>query len=365
MKTFLETLNYSSSNEDSRSEIKALHITSGDSVLCITGSGARPLDLLIEKPEIIVSIDFNPCQSFLLELKMAAIRRLEYEELLEFVGVCPSAKRNHFYKGIRILLSPDARGFWDSHSTMIEKGVIYQGRWERYFRKLARLIHLVRPHLLDRLFSCNSIGEQARLWREEWDSVLWRAFLRCISSRTVWKYLFGDPGFYRYIPDQFSIYKYINERFTAAFENILVSESSFATLLFLGKYNVNGALPLHLQRGYYKVLKDTLPCIRIVTESILEYLEKSRKNQFCKYSVSDFASYTNMEEYEMTWRGIVKTASKGARICERQFLVKREIPSNVRPYITRIGELEKELARTDDSIFYTFVIGKIEEANND
>ena len=93
MKSFFETVNYSSSNEDSRSEIRALQLISQDSVLCITGSGARTLDLLIANPAKVVSLDFNPCQNFLLELKIAAMHELDYEEFLEFLGVNNSLKR--------------------------------------------------------------------------------------------------------------------------------------------------------------------------------------------------------------------------------------------------------------------------------
>ena len=48
MGNFHNTLNYSSANEDSRSENKSLLINNNDKILCITGSGARTLDL--EKP---------------------------------------------------------------------------------------------------------------------------------------------------------------------------------------------------------------------------------------------------------------------------------------------------------------------------
>jgi S-adenosylmethionine-diacylglycerol 3-amino-3-carboxypropyl transferase len=364
MKSFLETLNYSSSNEDSRSEVISLRIAGEDSVLCITGSGARTLDLLIENPREIVSIDFNPCQNFLLELKMHAIQHLDYEEFLEFLGVFPSGKRGHLYKAIRQALSTDARNFWDNNSAMIQNGVIYQGRWERYFHQLERLVSLARPHLRDKLFSCCSLSEQARIWQDEWNSSLWHFFLRSISSPVVWKYVFGDPGFYRYVPVSFSIYKYFNMRFTSASVNTFLKDSPFATLLFFGKYNPNCVLPAHLQERHYTTLRNNLERIRIVTQSLLRYLDSCKRNSFDKYSLSDFASYTNTEEYERIWKGIIKTATSGARVCERQFLVKREIPLEVRSCVTLDDALGFELTRTDNSIFYTFVIATVGGKND-
>ena len=364
-RSFLNTLNYSSSNEDSRSELKALQIAEGDSVLCITGSGGRPLDLLIENPAVIVSIDFDPCQNFLLELKLAAIKHLEYEEFVGFLGVHSSEKREETYNSIRNILSAEARRYWDSNLRMIKKGIIYQGRWERSFRLLARMVSLVRPKLVGKLFSCNDIDEQFKIWHEKWDDRLWRSFLRLISSKIVWKYGLGDPGFYKYVPDNFSIYLYLVNKFNSAFENMVVSKSPFARLLFLGEYDPNRVLPLYLQKINYKKLKNLRTWVQIVTDSFTKYLQNCKSKRFDKYSLSDFSSYTSIEEYRQIWQGIIKTASPGARTCERQFLVKREIPLEIQPYISRDRDLEKELELVDDSIFYTFVIAKVEGRKND
>jgi S-adenosylmethionine-diacylglycerol 3-amino-3-carboxypropyl transferase len=361
MKSFLETLNYSSSNEDSLSELRSLHIAEGDSVLCITGSGGRPLDLLIEKPAKIVSIDFNPCQNFLLELKMVAIQQLEYQEFLEFMGIVSSQNREQTYKALRNTLSADARNFWDAHLSIIKRGVIYQGRWEKYFGMLARTVSFMRSKLRDRLFACENTAEEARIWHDEWNDLLWHLFLNCISSRKVWKYIFGDPGFYEHVPEGFSISDYLSERFAFASENVLFSESPFMTLLFFGRSNTDGALPPYLCKGNYATIKNNLSCIQIITQSLSEYLENCEGNRFNKYSLSDFSSYTNCEEYAKIWKHIVRTASPGAIVCERQFLVKRETPSEVRQFVMRDVELERELSRTDNSCFYTFIIGRIHD----
>ncbi len=359
MPSFLETLNYSSCNEDSNSELNALCIDQTDSVLSITGSGARSLDLLIKMPAKIISIDFNPCQNYLLELKMAAIQHLEYEEFLEFIGVCPSQKRTYVYQRLRHSLNTDARDFWNRQLGLIEKGVIYQGRWEKYFLKLAQIVGIIRRDLRHQLFNCTCVDDQANLWNKEWNNIVWRSILRLISFRFVWKTLFRDPGFYLYVPGQFSIYRYLRDQFSSAMSNILMRESSFARLLFFGKYDSDGALPIHLQRKHYQTIRNSLSCIQIVTQSLTEYLVQCGKRQFQKYSLPDFSSYTTITEYLSIWKGIVKTAFEGAIVCERQFLVKREVPRDVRENINRKGELENKHMVNDNSIFYTFIIAKI------
>ncbi len=301
--TFLEKINYSSSNEDSGSEWKALRINGKDSVLCITGSGARPLDLLIQKPGSVISIDINPCQNYLLELKMLAIELMDYRDFIQFMGIYPSTKRVETYLSIRQSLSLEARTFWNSHLRILEKGVIYQGGWEKYFSILARIIRIARPHILKRLFESRTIEEQAAIWKRAWDDRQWRMFIRIVSSRFNWKYVFRDPGFYGFVPDNFSIPDYISERFAYAFENLLFKESAFAHLLFWGKYDPAGALPLHLQAEHYSTIKTHLSCIRIVTQALGDYLDTTPE-RFDKFSLSDFSSYTNWRDYSKIWNGI-------------------------------------------------------------
>lgn len=360
MKSFCQKINYSSWNEDSMSEIRALRIRETDRVLCITGSGARPLDLLTVEPAAIVSVDFNPCQNYLLELKMRAIAGLGHKEFLEFMGVKPSSRRIEMYRMLRPGLSEEACHFWDCSLRIILKGVIYQGGWERYFKRMAVFIGLVRAGLLRALFSNSPVGWQARLWTDVWDSREWKMFLRFVSQRAVWKYVFRDPGFYRYVPEEFSVYQYLKERLDHAFKTLSISQSAFASLLFFGRFN--GILPPYLQKKNHEVLRKNLHKVRFVTSSLGEFLERSEEHSFDKYSLSDFSSYTDDKEYDRIWRGVLRTAARRARVCERQFLVKRPLPKTVEPNVRRDQALDRELEETDNSIFYSFITAEVRSA---
>ena len=359
MKPFLETVNYSSCNEDANSEYRALEISSKDSVLCITGSGARPLDLLVKSPGEVTAIDFNPRQKYLLDLKMAALKVLEYEEFLQFIGVTFSKERESTYHGLRRLLSPEARSFWDGESSMLKKGVLYQGRWEKYFRMVSAQLRLIHPFLIRKIFEYPSLEEQKARLNREWDTPLWRLFLKCSSFRFVWKCFLADPGFYAFVPEDFSINQCLYDSFYNSFSNVKISESAFAALLFKGRYDAGGPLPEHLKRENYRTVKDGAVNIRAVSSSLTEHLAACGKNRYQKYSLSDFSSYTGLEDYKKIWDGIARISKSGARICERKYLVKRQIPEGVRDKVIILGELEKELSRDDSSMFYTFNIAEV------
>jgi len=359
MDSFLNTINYSSYNEDGASELKALNISDGDNVLCITGSGARTLDLLIASPKMIVSIDFNPHQNALLEIKMAAIKELSYDEFLAFIGIRPSSQRKIIYSKIKSSLSSGALSFWDNNQSIIENGIIYCGRWEKYFQLLARTIQIIRPKLVKKLFACDNQIIQKELWQKKWNNRVWRIFLNIISQRYVWKYIFGDPGFYRFVPDDFSIFRYLCQRFDTGVEKIHFKQSAFLTILFFGKFIEDWILPLHLQSQYYKIIKSNLSRIIIITHPLLDYLQKHTAYEFNKYSLSDYSSYSSSTDYKNVWEGIISRASNNARFCERQFLVKRNIPPELSSFIIRDQTLESEIENSDSSIFYSFQIGKI------
>jgi len=362
MNSFNQTINYASSNEDSFSEINSLKIKKSDTILCVTGSGGRSLDLLSTEPEKIVSIDINPCQNYLLELKMVAIKYLEYESFLEFLGIRDLSDRLENYRDLRNYLSPLAKEFWDQNLKIIAKGVIYQGRWEKYFRLLSLVVRFIRPKLLAQLFSDISISEQEQIWHEKWDNWLWRNFLKAIGGKSVWKYFLKDPGFYQHVPNYFDISDYLITKFNTAVQFVDYRRSYFATLLFWGKFDELSALPIYLQKENFPILKHNVNRIEIVNAGLGEHLNNCKSKTYDKYSLSDFSSYTNEAEYNEIWKGIISTAHLNAHICERQFLVKRNIPTKFKSFIKRNLELEEKLAQEDASIFYTFIVGQINKA---
>lgn len=357
MSPFLQHINYSSSNEDGRSECRALRLGSSDTVLCITGSGARALDLLTQGPAQVVSVDINPCQSHLLRLKLAALRFLPYDAFLAFLGVTASDRRQATYGHLRAQLPEATRRFWDARDALLARGVLYAGRWERHFRSLARLVGTVRPAARRRLFAAATVDEQAACWAR-WDDATWRAFLRVVTARTVWKHVLRDPGFYRHVPPEVDVAATLGAYLARAARTVIFRESAFTTLLFYGAYRPGGPLPLHLERAHYESLQRYAGRVRVVTGNLLGVLAQT-DTRFSAFSLSDIASYTDPATYAQLWEAVARTATPGARVCERQFLVQRDAAPEAAGLV-RDRALEATLQRTDRSLFYAFVAGRLD-----
>src|SRR6478735_4863297 len=106
--------------EDPGSDQAALKIGSGDHVFAITSGACNVLGFLLYDPEIIYSVDINPAQSRILELKIAAVRTLNYEEFAAFSGLVPTDNRAALYNKINPLLDKEAQAFWSAHPWIIK-----------------------------------------------------------------------------------------------------------------------------------------------------------------------------------------------------------------------------------------------------
>jgi S-adenosylmethionine-diacylglycerol 3-amino-3-carboxypropyl transferase len=358
MNPFFTTLNYSSSNEDGRSELLGLRLTPADTVVSITGSGSRTLDLLLGLPGRIYSVDMNPCQTYLLELKLASLRKLSHEEWIGFLGVTSQETRLRSYSLCRDFLSPEASAYWDDHIDAVERGVLFEGRWEKYFHKAATLLSMIGGRRLDRMFNAADVNAQAAMYDAEWNDVVWRSFVKASASELLCRYAFRDPGFFRHVPRAFPRGRYLLELFDTAFRTRKLSESPFLSLLLRGRYDQR-TLPLHLRPENHDTLRGSCDRISAVTAPLDRYLLALPPGSISAFSLSDIASYTSEEEYTGIWTAVCRAAAPGARICERQFLVHRDLPERAATLTTRDRALEERLEREDDSTFYRFVVATV------
>ncbi len=65
---------------------QVMNINAEDVCLTLTSGGCNALNLLLHGAATVVSVDCNPAQSSLLELKKVAIQQLDYEDVWQMFG---------------------------------------------------------------------------------------------------------------------------------------------------------------------------------------------------------------------------------------------------------------------------------------
>ncbi|MDX2285713.1 MAG: DUF3419 family protein [Bacteroidia bacterium] len=354
---FFSTLVYAAANEDSRSELRALHSGPQDRILCLTGSGARPLDLLTAPGGELTALDLNPAQTRLLHLKAAAIAQLDAPALHRFLGIAGGTDRMAAYRRLRASLPPDTAAWWDRHPHHLRRGVLYAGIWEHYLALMAQAGAL-RGSLRRRLFDAPDLDTQARIWEREWEGPLWTAYLRFLAQRWLWRYALREPGI-DLIPPDADLAAILHRRFGDFARRCLLRESDFAVLLFWGQYQPEYALPLHLRPESLDAVRRGLPRLRAVTASLEDWLPGQPPASVQGFSLSDFASYAGPEPYRRIWAGVLHAAAPGARFCERQFLAVQDLPPGLGSRIRTDAALSAELTASDRSFIYTIRAGVI------
>lgn len=350
--TFFRNLNFSSANEDGATEIAAL--AGAGRLLSLTGSGTRPLDLLMTEAEEVIALDLNPAQNALLALKMAAIAELDHGALLGFLGVAPSDSRLATYDRLRPRLAPGIRAHWDGQRRAIRGGVWYAGKWERLLRWNARALRLFRGRAIDALLAAPTVTDQARIWAERFGDTRLRGAIEMIGRDWIWRWVMREPAG-EFLPPPREVGERLAADFADAAGRHLFRESDFAMLIFRGALDPEGGLPVHLRPENFARLRARLPRIRVV-EGGLTDLDRLGIGEVEGFSLSDFGSYCSAEAYAACWRGIRAAAVPGARYCERIFMNDLALPF---ADITEDRALSDRLTRADASIIYRIRAGRI------
>lgn len=358
---FYKKINYSLGNEDWCVEAQALQVKPGDRAVCVTASGDRPLHLLMTDCAEVVSIDMNRSQNHLLELKIAAITALDYEKYLAFMGCQDINDRYAIFKNdVARHLSSDAKIFWEKNKKMLARGVIYQGRTERFTYFASKVLHLLRGKKIEKLLSFDDIEEQRRYVASEWDTKGLRKAFELLIHPSFSKYILRDPGLNSFVEYDNKPGLYIYHRMINCLNTHLAKKSPLFQLVFAGRLLPEAYFPYLTFDGYTKIRQNS-GRVKIINGNIIEYLTKNDSNQFDCFSMSDIASYMPQVIFENLLRGIHNAAKPQARFCIREFISARSIPDELQAIYKRDNALEKKLEQEESNFVYRFIVGEIQK----
>lgn len=348
---FFKNLNFSSSNEDGDTEIAAL--TGADRILCITGSGTRPMDLLMTDAAEVIAFDVNPSQNALLSLKMAAIQCLDHAEFLAFQGIL-DGDRPLLYRRVREQLSEDMQIYWDRRQGLVSRGVWYAGKWEKLLLWNARFLRLVRGRAINELLAAETVAKQGLIWEAKFSDSKLRKAIEMIGRDWVWRWVMREPAG-EFLPSPQEVGERLEGDFTRAAHSFLFRDSDFGTLILKGRLNPDLALPTHLRPENYETLRARLPRLRIVEGNLTDIAAHSIEN-VDGFSLSDFGSYCGPDIYAACWQGVLDVAATDARYCERIFMNDMEEPFS---RIKIDSDMSAALTQTDKAIIYKIRAGWI------
>jgi len=321
---------YNTCWEDPRLDRQALNLGKDDTVLVITSAGCNALDYALLGPKAIHAVDMNPRQNALLELKVAGIRHLDYEQFFAMFGQGLYKQAPDLYRQtLRSALSPSARGYWDRHI------LSFAGIGERrsfYFHGtsgvLAWLINVyidwvakVRD-IINELLGCRTLSEQQALYTDRLHGAFWTRFMRWTMDRDTTLSFLGVPRAQRrQVENSYpgGVAKFIEDRIEAVFTRLPLEDNYFWRVYLTGRYTPE-CCPEYLKKEGFEQLKaGRVDCIRVHTDSILGFLEQypGTLSRFVLLDHMDWLSSNNNPVLRKQWQALLDHATPDARVLWR------------------------------------------------
>ncbi len=314
-------IRYANCWEDADLLLKALNIQNGDKVLSIGSAGDNSFSLLAGKPELVVAVDINPVQLKLIELKKAAILTLNYNEFIEFLGFKPSENRLSLFKRVCFNLSKEDRIFWCDRYNEIKEGIIYQGKFENYFKlfrkKILPFIHQKKN--IDSLFQEKSAVEQNEFFLKKWNSWRWRALFRIFFSKFIMGKFGRDPKFLEEV--NVTVSDFILNKAKRHLSSKGCQTNYFLDFIMRGKFNID--LPHYARQENFKLIKENINKLIVFQGYASEVFVKHKG--FNKFNLSNIFEYMDADTFQSIGMEFIENGVSGAKYAYWNLMVPRSL----------------------------------------
>ena len=351
-----DLIRYANVWEDAWILCDALRPEPGRRMLSIASAGDNCFALLAGGAEVVAA-DLSPAQIALVDLKRAAIRRLDADECAAFLGFRHSeTDRRATYEQLERDLGPKSREFWREILDSLTEGVAHEGKFELYFElfreRVLPLIHR-RDTVLSLLEPRDRAGRET-FYETTWNNLRWRLLFRVFFSRFVMGRLGRDPEFFRYVEG--SVAERILARSRYALTVLPTDENPYLEYILTG--NFGHALPLYLRPEVYPDVKSNLDRLTLF-EGPIEKAAKEGEG-FDGFNLSDIFEYLDEPTSVEIYGRLLERARPGARFAYWNMLVPRRLSASFPDRVRYLEAESKELFARDLAWFYSaFVVEEV------
>lgn len=338
-------LRYANCWEDTDILLEGLQIRENEVGLSVASGGDNTLAMLIKNPKKIYAFDLNITQLYCLELKMACIRRLPYEETLAFLGLT-DCNRLKVYAALRNELSEVARNYFDNNRKIIRKGLIHAGKFEHYFQLFRRyVVPLFSTKKTFYHFSrLQNTDEQWEFYQKKINNRRLKALFKVYFGSKVMGKLGRDKSFYRYVEDEKDSGKDIKARFEYGVSHTQNRFNPYLNYIANNTFN-DDCLPIYLQRENYNIIRQNLDRVELIHGDLLSISNVT----FDFFNLSDIFEYMSGEEFENNVKHMEELAGENARIAYWNMQNKRYVKNE---NFTFEKALSERLFEKNNSYFY-------------
>ncbi len=350
-----KNLVYNTCWEDPRLDREALNINSDDSVLVITSAGCNALDYALLGPKNVYAVDLNLRQNALLELKLAAIRKFQYEDFFDMFGRGRLKNAGKVYHDVlRSVLSQNSQKYWDKWISLFDA----DNRRSFYFRGSSGAFAWAMNYYVDRvarlrpwvneILEAKTTSEQREIYDNKLRDRFWTAPVRFIMNRDATLSLVGVPPAQRkQVETQYGggLLKFLQDCLESVFARLPLHDNYFWRVYLTGAYSPD-CCPEYLKPDNFQKFKEGLADrVRVSTDSVQGFLEKNdvQVSKFVLLDHMDWLSSHLFPALESEWQAIVNRAAPQSKVIWRSGGLSADFVDRARVTLagrsTSVGEL--------------------------
>ena len=319
---------YNTCWEDPRLDRIALGLGSDDNVMVITSAGCNALDYALEAPKNVFAVDMNPRQNALLELKMAGIRHLEYEDFFDMFGRGRLKDAvDTYHQNLRKSLSAWSQQYWDRWIRFFDnrhRPFYYRGTSGTFAKVLNVYVDRVLRvrQWLDAILDAATVDEQRQIYNDHLRERFWTRSLKFAMGRDTTLSMVGVPKAQRDQVDQDydgGIVKFVQDCVEAVFANLPLIDNYFWRVYLTGEYT-HQCCPEYLKADNFERLKNGLvDRVSTHTNTVEGFLRgcPERVSRFVLLDHMDWLSNRFYHLLESEWEAILNQATDDARFIWR------------------------------------------------
>ncbi|KAI8072735.1 hypothetical protein BC940DRAFT_232864 [Gongronella butleri] len=287
--------------EDPRVDLAYLNLSKDDVMFVITSAGDNALEYALHKPKRIHCIDLNPCQNHLLELKLASIASLPFEDVWRMFG---DGRHPQFQSLLHETLSPHlstyAFQYWSQHSDRFSHKFYktgYSGLALGIFEWWIRMNGLSKD--VHAMCHAKTIQEQKAIWLEKIRPCIFSPMIRKILNNPMfmWNALGVPMNQMNMFLQECTTQQYIEDTLDPIPDHSLLADDQyFYYLCMMQRYHRNSC-PSYLTKDGFDKLRDALDVFRLHTDSILNVLRSLPDNYLTRMVVMDHMDWFDPESH--------------------------------------------------------------------
>lgn len=347
--------------EDPRLDRVALNLQAEDTVVVITSAGCNALEYALDGPKQIYAIDVNPKQNALLELKIAAIRELDFDGFFQLFGRGRLKQFEEIYtQKLRSHLSLASQKYWDKHG----KKFFDSGR-SFYFRGTTGNFALAINYYIDRILNirpsvdamleAETSEERQEIYSREIEPVFWKNYLDRLLDSDLVLWMLGVPTQQRQQMELYmegSIATFVRQCCENVFIRLPIEDNYFWRVFLNGEYSPNCCPEYLKEENFHRLKSGLVDRICVQTSTITNFLEncQDRISRFVLLDHMDWLSQSHGEELQKEWQAILDRSGDKARILFRSGAFKVEYLDNLQVFDRGKDRFLQDLLRYDTQL---------------